>query len=76
MIKNIIDYESIPTRGAYEIELRVRAREEQRFMQEEDWDRQEARREKRTSNPIKVRLAGFFSSSKGFLRAVIDSISH
>ena len=73
MSTNIIDYESIHTQSAYEIELRVRAREEQRYMLGEDLGKEEAGRVKRTSNPVKAQWAGILSSSKVFLQAMVHS---
>ncbi len=76
MFDDIFCNDSIHTQPAKEIEFRVRAREEERFIQREDLGRQGAGREKRSDNPVKSLLAVIFSSPRVFLKAVVGSINH
>lgn len=76
MFDDIFSDDSIHTQPAKEIEIRARAREEQRLMGTGNLDRQEAGRERRSGNPAKSLFAVIFSSPIVFLKAVVGSISH
>ena len=64
MFNNLFSNDSIHTQSANETERRIRAREEQRFMQPEVVGIEEAQSVKRTHNPTPARFAGVFSRSK------------
>ena len=75
MFTNIINYESNHTQSAYEVELRVRAREEQRFMLEDDLSKEANGQVKSTGNPGKADLAGIFSILVITLLALAGALS-
>jgi hypothetical protein len=76
MLNHIYDNDSIHTQSANEVELRVRTREEQRYMLGVELNGEEAEQGKRTSNPDKVSLAGLFTNTKVIFQAVVGLISH
>lgn len=73
---NIIKFDdSIHTQNTHEVELRVRAREEQRFMQAADLGMDEVGSVQSTSSPSKASPAVFPSRPKALLQAMVGSIS-
>jgi hypothetical protein len=74
MFENIYSNDSVRTQNAKEVELRIRAREEQRFMLGEDSGKEEAVQDKSTGHPLKARLAGILSNSKALLQALVGMI--
>ena len=74
MFNQIFNDDSIHTQNAYELEIRVRAREEQRFMLVENFGKEEAGRVKGTSNLSKAVVAGIFSNPRVFMQALAGTI--
>ena len=71
---NLINYEAIHTQSRHEIELRIRAKEEQRFRLGLESAGEETGRVNKTSNPDKARPTGFFAITKTFLQAMIGTM--
>jgi hypothetical protein len=75
MFNHIFDNDSIHTQSSYEVELRVRTREEQRFMLGEDSGNEVNGQVKSTGNTAKAGLAGILAYPSVLLQTVVGALS-
>ena len=75
MFESIFNNDNTHYQGAYEIEMRMRAREEQWLMLPVNVEIQEAKWVKLSANPFKGRLAGILSLPKVLLQTLVGTLS-